>query len=392
MAKSVSLAGDRPDKPTQEELMARATGQKKPAPGLPTPPPAAGVRGKPPIPKGVPVFTPDPNSLTEVERQALNDIKWKPGEQVTGNIADILAAVKGDADAEKAAELDRLAASAPTQAKYAPVDASSLSPDKQAEVHRRMQETMAAVANEQKFKEEQRAGIGMPESVRDALKVADAPHGIEVEDDRPQRRQRAAEPAEPTDTGVTTAHPGNCPHCGWDQTVTDDIEVADGDKTVFLQSVLGEKAFTKEYDLFGGKVNVTFRTLTGKEIDKVYAQVFHEKRLGEIMTDMDFYERVNRYRLFLQIQSLRSNSFHHDFPEGFTRETNDTAATFYELPDDRPEGETGLREVERYVVKTALKTELISNMVVNQCRLFNRLAAKLQAMADNPDFWQATGG
>ena len=397
MAKSVDLSGGKPPPPSAAELMARVTGQARPpAPGFTPPPPAGGVRGKPPIPKNVPVFTPDINSLTDTERAALQKLDWKPGEQVTGDVADLIAEVEAANAAEREEAYAKVAASGRPAAQFKPVDVAQLPPDQQAEVRRRMTETMAAAQRADEVKANLQAAGGMPASVRDALRVAEAPTGLEVEDDRPARRADPPPAAAPApaaaDTGLAPAHPGNCPHCGWDQAVPDDAEVTPRDKTAFLHAVLGEKPFTKEFELFGGSVTVTFRTLTGQEIDKVFQQAYHEKRRGEILTDMDFYERVNRYRLYLQLQAVRGPDFAHDFPDGFTPATNPGADGHYTLPADLPEGETGLRQVEDHVRRTALKTEVMIRTVTVQCRTFNRVVAKLEAFADNPDFWQATGG
>lgn len=392
MTKSVKLGADAP---TEAELLARVTGKNRPpAPGFVPPPPAGGVKGRPPIPKNVPVFTPDPAALTEAERQTLQAVGWKPGEEITGNVTDLIAAVRAENDSEKEGEFARLAASGRPAVAFDPVDESALSPEQQAEVRRRMAETIAAGKRAAQVKADLTATAGMPDAVKAALRVAEAPAGIEVEDDRAGR----AGPPDPTapapraDTGLAPSHPGNCPHCGWDQAVPDDAGVTPGDKTTFLHAVLGEKPFTKDYPLYGGQVTVTFRTLTAQEIDTVFAQVFHEKKKGEIVTDMDFYEKVNRYRLYLQVQTVRSNAFQHDFPAGFTTRTNPGADSHYELPANLPEGETGLRLVEEHVRGAALKTETMTRTVTLASRTFNRVVAKLEAFADNPDFWHATGG
>ncbi len=401
MAKSVDLSGGKKPDP---DLLARVTGKKpQAAPPLPTPPPAGGLaqgfKGKLPLPKNVPVFTPNPDTLTDEERLTLTAIGWQPGEQVTGNVADLIAEVKAANASEKDEEFARLAASAPTRVTVEPVDVNTLDPEQAATVRRRMQETIAAADTAAQEKATAESMIGMPDSVREAVLTARRPAGIEVEDDRPAATAKAAPPpaaapstpAAPTDTGLTASHPGNCPHCGWDLAEADDTPTTDGDKITFLHSILGEKSFTKDYPLFGGNVTVTFRSLTGREIDKIYAQVFHEQRKGEVQTGMDFHERINRYRLYLQLVGMKSNTFHHEFPDGFTKETNDTAVETYTLPADLTEGETGLRLVEAHVTRTALKTEIMVRTVTNECRRFNRLVAKLEAVADHPDFWSATG-
>lgn len=252
-----------------------------------------------------------------------------------------------------------------------PVPLESLSGEQQQAVRQAIQEVMAA----------HQAAAESPPPPRPAPAEPPPPP--------PPSRPAADEPS-PSSTGVTAPPlPQLCPHCGWDLSLPHDIEVTDADKVLFVESLLAERPFQKEYELLGGRMTVTFRALTGAELDTIFAQCFHERATGELKSEFDFYERVNRYRAFLQLVSLRSDRFLHEFPEGFTKETNPHAATHYELPESLDPRETGLRLVADYVVTTALKTETLMRVVLAKCRQFNRLLAHLEAMADNADFFSS---
>ena len=183
----------------------------------------------------------------------------------------------------------------------------------------------------------------------------------------------------------------NCPHCGWDMSIPGTAEPTYDEKMGFLHSVLGQKAFTHQYELFAGKVVVRFRTLTTKEMDVVYNQVFREREDGEVTTIQDYWEKVNRYRLYLQLTYLSATdgSFTHTLPDGYSLESNLHAESYYDFKPANPDN-SYLPEIEQHVLKEVLRTESIQRAINTMCARFNRLVAKLEAMIDNSDFWEAT--
>jgi len=183
----------------------------------------------------------------------------------------------------------------------------------------------------------------------------------------------------------------SCPHCGWDLALQTIAEPAQEEKMGFLHSVLGQKTFVQQYSLFGGKVVARFRTLTTKEMDVIYNFVFKQRESGEIQTIQDYWEKVNRYRLYLQITYLSATdgSFTHQLPDGYSKESNAHAAEYWNFPAYDPE--VGyLAQIEDHVLKEVLRTESIQRTMATYCARFNRLVSKLEVMIDNPDFWKET--
>ena len=183
----------------------------------------------------------------------------------------------------------------------------------------------------------------------------------------------------------------NCPHCGWDMGLPVIAEPTYDEKMGFLHSVLGQKTFTHQYELFGGRVIVRFRTLTTKEMDVIYNQVFQQRETGEISTIQDYWEKVNRYRLYLQLTYLSAvdGSFTHTLPDGYSSETNPHAESYYDFEPANPD-DSYLAEIEKHVLEEVLRTETIQRSINTMCARFNRLVGKLEAMIDNSDFWEAT--
>ncbi len=200
----------------------------------------------------------------------------------------------------------------------------------------------------------------------------------------------AAPEEQPSATGATPTLT-DCPHCGWQLHLPDIAEPSYGEKQSFLQSILGQKPYIRDYELLGGALTVRFRTLTVKEIDVIYHQVFLERERGTIQTIDDYWERINRYRLYLQTCQVATSTFRHDLPDGYSQETNPFAEAHWQFDPPEDPRETGLPIIETYFVEHVLNTEHLNRSVNNQCLRFNRLVARLEALMDNSDFWKPTG-
>jgi len=189
----------------------------------------------------------------------------------------------------------------------------------------------------------------------------------------------------------TEAYLESCPHCGWDLAQPTVVDPTSDEKMGFLHSVLGQKTFIQQYDLFGGKVVVRFRTLTTKEMDVIYNFVFKQRETGVITTVQDYWEKVNRYRLYLQLVHLSATdgSFTHTLPDSYSRETNSYATDFWQFPAYDPEMGY-LEQIEEKVLTEVLRTETIQRTISTYCARFNRLVSKLEVMIDSSDFWSET--
>lgn len=183
----------------------------------------------------------------------------------------------------------------------------------------------------------------------------------------------------------------NCPHCDWDLSKQTIVEPDQDEKMGFLHSVLGQKPFIQQYDLFGGKVVVRFRTLTTKEMDTIYNVVFQQRESGAVTTIQDYWEKVNRYRLYLQLIYLASSdgSFTHTLPDSYSKETNPSGDHFWDF-SGIPEDMERFSKVENTLLTDVLRTETIQRTISNYCARFNRLVSKLEVMIDSPDFWSET--
>jgi hypothetical protein len=446
MAKEVNLGR----KPTQQELLARVTGKGK----VPPPPQQVGrrlppgVTGDLPLPSGKVVYGVSPASLTPAEREALTGMGWteESGVPIPHGMADVLEKER----AARAAQAEEVVLPVDPRSKPVevqdPVDISKVSPEDRERLLSAMkvafdreQQLTRQTADQQTLRQREAGVPGLGQAVKAAERAARASDEPLVEDDRGQTASRAgnAPGGQSRDPGpIASVHhkqpgkaevdpdearieriegaadearfpdnggrsqtgadvrPAFCEHCQWPYGMPDIPEPAYGDKLAFVHALLGQKPFTKDYELFGGQLTAVFRTLTTREIDVVYRQAWRDRDAGRVVTEIDYWERTNRYRLFLQLSCLKSpgpDGFVHDLPDGLSREANPGCTATWNVDGSAVDvGETPLPLIEEYVVENVLKTEHVFRVVNNACNQFNRLVAKMEAMADNTDFWRPT--
>ncbi len=438
------------DPVAQQQLLARAAGAtRQPPPQAPTravppttplrmkaPPPAnaaPGITGNPPIPTGRAVSQIAPSGLTDVERQTLEAVGWTEEiglPQTKAGIEQFQQIISQHDAVEVPLPVDPR--TPPLKVKT--VDIDSLPPAKQKEILDQMQEAMmeeharnkkAAADAEWQQRDAAVPGIGSSLGMTDKS-VADFDEKIRQLQESPANdpsvnsansansapapKKRvitppgsptAATPPPPPAPAQQHVHSETgadaplefCPHCYFDLSQPDIPEPPHSDKMAFLHCLLGMKSYTKDYSLFGGSVTVKFRTLTTREIDIVFKQAYRDYEKGEVTNEGDFRERINRYRLMLQLQEFKTDTFHREMPDGYSKTTNPNATGVWVQLEDEADidpKETGLPDVADWMVAEVMASETVFRVCNMECAQFNRLVAKMEAMADNSDFWKAT--
>ncbi len=370
-----------------------------------------GYTGTPPIPEGKIVGAVAPSGLSPIERQSLEAVGWTEDIPIPENMPELWAALEEEVT-RRQQEAQEVILPVDPRTKPIRVDPKQLK-DVDPETRARFLDLMKTTAEmrsellkaqQQKEAAAQRAqtvpGLGQALQVAQAAAQSGATEPDAITDDRgsgtatpPAAAPTPTAAAPPPGPGTGAAlQQTECPHCKWPLDQPDVPEPEYVDKMAFTQALLGGKPWAKSYEIFGGQATVTYRALTIREIDAVYAQVYRDRDAGKTPTDADFYELVNRYRMFLQLQSLRSrgsSGMDCDLPDGLSPDSNPTATGFWWdkalQPDDTP-----LPLVQSHIVENVLKTEALFRVINMTCRQFNRTAAKMEAMADNSDFWKPT--
>lgn len=379
--------------------------QKQDAGEMSTPPPAQvppGTRQGPPLPVGEAVRAISPESLTSMEQTQLEKLGWPKDRPIPSNMAEILAA-EAAAKAEVAGDLPPPVdpGTPPVKLEITPIE--DLTPEKAAEVRQKLEESLAQAATNAADREQAQVVAQNPVVAQKVMAAATSPAdtGAIEEPARPATGHvpdpdhvPTAAPDTPLDTPLDAPATGaaltvpNCPHCGWDMTAEDIPEPSRKIRQKFLQSVIGQLAYTNKHELLGGALKITFRTLTSGEADECFRQTFRDRDNGEFISELDFWERVNRYRLYLQIMLLeREDEEAIEMPDGLNKRTAPNATTVWEVP----EGEKHpLKLVEKHTLQHVLPSESTARIVQVELGRFNRIVSKLEAMVDNADFWSPT--
>lgn len=352
----------------KEEMLRRVTGAAPPPRASAAPPP---VR----------------SSLLPDEEEALKGIGWKPGDPIPGNMAEIFAEVAGNSSGD----LPPFFEGTPEP----PRASGELTPEQRKEIFLKMQHSLAEEAAQREYAKQQAELMHLPESVRKAHETvmqhqAQRVAGVEVvlddeaAGDKTTKQENAPKPETGSDAAMT-----HCPHCNADLAMPAIPEPDNLEKLAYLHYFLGEMNYVKEYELFGKNMIVAFRTLAPGEEDVIHRQVYRERSLGIINESTDFWERVNRFRLFLQLKEIRTNQTVKTLPDGLSSEVNAAASVFWDFkPPD--EESTILPQIETYMLKHVMKTESIMRVLWKTCSQFNRLVVKMEENVHNSDFWPAT--
>jgi hypothetical protein len=320
-------------------------------------PPAVG--GGLPLPVGRPVTeVMIPKNLTEVEKRALSSVNVKEGQPIPVDMARRLEEAR--AEMKASGELEPDARFIPD---VKPIKIHEVEFDDLPDAHK----SKLGEALRQASEISKGPGPGM-----DAPPLV-AGLTVEVTDDVSGRE----EPEDKSDlVGINTGSgPEFCPHCNWDMSMKDIPDPDESTKLWYLQAILGNKPFEKLETVMGGAVGITFRELTIKQNDAIYAKAGREVKKDEVSTVDRFIEIVRRYRLAMQLKSLRLGETLIEIPNDFDPQGDGADAKLSMLLD--------LIETE------VLKNVTITNVVARAMDRFNRTISKLEAGADSENFWPA---
>lgn len=358
--------------------------------------PIGGISGNPPLPPGRMVTS---TNYTDEELATLKTIPgWNVGDPVPDNLAVLLDQVRQEHRDEMAPDRLRPPVSPDTPPLSVPVptDIGRLPPEEQARLLASIEESTRLIKDSEaaRHSEVSNAGPGVNDAiagrgVREISLEDDTDAPTYAGTDIPKQPARAAatpqtpsaEPVEDT-TGASTQFNKLCQHCGWDQRMSDIPEPDDSDKQRYLIASAGMIAFQKAYDLFGGNTVIVLRELTPGELDLCYKQAHIDRRAGQFDSPEDFYETVQRYRICLQLVRIESAEVLHSFP--------DTVEGWAVGQDVETTKGTILPTIYESIYGDIVKTESFNRVLGITVSRFNRLLAKMEANADNENFWKGT--
>lgn len=339
---------------------------------------APGLTGQPPLPVGKPMILKSPSPG---ERAVLEELGWQEGQPVPDNLGALIQEAK-----RSAANVEEMAPPIPlnTPPLQMPKE-QDINQLPQAEQQRYLDIVQQAMAvtraqYEQSQTVEQSmvdaAGAGVNNAIREAMTSADS---VEVVNDlkAPAYSSGAPKPARQEKEEEELRY---CPNCGWDVHEKEVIQITEQDKEVFLQAVLGGIPFVKTYSCYGGRLQITIRTLTPAEIDLCFQQRMLDVNAERIKTQADELEILTRYRAALQIVEIRTDVNVQRFP----RSLNDWVA---QVPTDKTNEDTALPAIWKAFQTQACQNEMRHRSVMTSVFKFNQLVRRLEDNSANPDFW-----
>jgi hypothetical protein len=170
-----------------------------------------------------------------------------------------------------------------------------------------------------------------------------------------------------------------CPRCGWDMQQKFDVAITDRDKEDFLVTVLGGTRFRKKFELFGGRLVVTYRGMLAEENKLVYRQLVLDQQENRVATENEWFAQLMDYRLACSLESLSDAN---GKPIAIVPELDIN----FKQDKEQPLATPVAAQLE-YVNKTVLAQEVTRRIVGLHLRQFQRLVEALEAMAVEPSFW-----
>lgn len=361
-----------------------------------TPPPAKplpGITGRPPLPVGGLVRQPSgvvkPRAgYTEAELATLETIPgWSAEQGVPDNLAEVLGAIQSEVQAT--IDPDNLQApvalDTPPLHVPAPLDVSKLP---EADRQRVLESIAAATAAREQTKKRNEQGIQQLHPGATAINemLAGNVRELELDDDRVESQEAVATPtvaSEAGRTGVGAPVHRNCPHCQWplDQPAIPEPDWTDKFNYQQCMASAGAVLFQKEYSLYGRQLVVVFRELRLEEVDMCWKQARLDHPSGPTFSEADFLETLQRYLLSLHLVSVTTPQTSHKYP---------TSLTDWGVDDlDLAPTETAMPQILAKVQQTMPSASLF-RAIGGKLSQFNRLVAKMEASAENENFWKQT--
>jgi hypothetical protein len=342
----------------------------------------AGVNaaGQLPLPSGTVL------NLSPSEKAQLEALNWKEGDPVP-NVAQLLAEMQQDVRLP----LD------PTTPMLPPprsVDIRDLSPEQQASLR---DGVAVMLENDRQLSALQGQHVDTPSSPDinkqiDQLMQGGGGSRFAVPQPPAPQSQTSREPVPATvpvpevatDANATqstsVAYPDICTNCNHDP-VADPIEVIDADKFDFITMLVSGAPFIKEYELFGGRMFVSFRSLSQRELDTAISQAGCDSRDGLLPTQGEFFRVIQNYEMSLSLCQIRT-------PGGqvvaFPRSLD---AIDVDPPEPTAKFQTKLKDYAPYVMRQIQSASALRLITLLYTRFYT-LIRRLEENSLTPDFWQ----
>jgi hypothetical protein len=316
--------------------------------------------------------------VSEFTRKTLEQFGWKDGDPIPANLGELLLKTKETLPTSKRSDVL--------------VDAAVMTAEAVANIKEMLATAKIAGAELAKRKEKQKELERIAphlraqyESVMSQFEIVDDREEQPAKEESKPAEPPPAPPEPPTPVPVPQENSAPailpfCPRCGWDMLQKFEVVPTDRDKEDFLATILGGTRFRKRYELFGGKVIVTFRGLLAEENKLVYRQLVLDQQENRVATEAEWFTQMMDYRLSCALESLSSDT-------GKMIAVVPELAEMQFTPEKGKPLATPLTDQLKFVNNSVLAQEVTRRLVGLHLRQFQRLLEALEAMALEPSFW-----
>jgi hypothetical protein len=310
---------------------------------------------------------------SDFTKKTLAQFGWKDGDVIPAELGPLLLSIKEQTPASTRTDVL--------------IDIEKLPPEQIEKVKDLLARANAFAQRRKREEELDKTTASMSPSVADAYKKMQEQkeNAPQIIDDRAEQSAGDSEIEKEPDVEIATARPqvnddqipivSFCPRCGWDMRIKFDVVPTDRDKEDFLATLLGGARFQKRYELFGGRVVVTFRSVLAEENKLIYRQLVLDQANGTVNTEAEWFVQLMDYRLACALDTIadKNGKVIAVVPE------LDMAASTKE--------KTALVDQLALINKNVLAQEATRRLVGLQLRQFQRLIEAIEAMAVEPSFW-----
>jgi len=322
--------------------------------------------------------------VSDFTKKTLEQFGWKTGEAIPADLGTLMIKMKEMMPPSKRDDVL--------------IDRGVMSEEQINQIESLLREAKELGRKKKKDEELNEQTKNMAESVSEVYKqiVNATEEGPQIIDDREQvaaeEKTEESKPAEEkpkTEENKEATAPESaefkpsvvayCPRCGWDMRQKFEVMPTDRDKEDFIATLLGGARFKKKYELFGGKIVITFRSLLAEENKLIYRQLVLDQQKNKVATEAEWFVQMMDYRLACSLETIadRKGKVIASIPlmEEMTWEGNSDEPLATPLPKQLD------------LVNKHLAQEATRRLVGTHLRQFQRLLEGLEAMALEPSFW-----
>lgn len=321
--------------------------------------------------------------VSDFTKKTLEQFGWKTGDAIPADLGGLMIKMKETLPTSKRDDVL--------------VDKDVMSEEQVTKVTSMLREARELGRKKKKEEELNEKTKNMAESVSEVYKqIVNATEGPEIIDDREaaavepvkeepkpaQEKQEEKKEENKVETPAEDVRPiavAYCPRCGWDMRQKFDIVPTDRDKEDFIATLLGASRFKKKYEMFGGKVVVTFRSLLAEENKLIYRQLVLDQQINKVATEAEWFTQMMDYRLACSLETIADKKGKVIASIPLLEEMS------WENTKDEPLATPLPKQLE--LVNKHLAQEATRRLVGTHLRQFQRLLEGLEAMALEPNFW-----